>query len=191
MKQRRLWQFILAVVLPAFCSIAAGFFLFRSNALNQAGTGFQFISLGTIGGIVYASFRFLSKLPALAITLVLLILDEALLHSSHWSFVWEDTLYFIVLSAVLLLSATYFVERLKGVLLARLLIIASLMGIGYAIVAIILYIAVRFIPSVPGFNLTQMIYYDSAQGFLLGSALGLGVELSEYVQTISGGRERD
>ena len=54
------------------------------------------------------------------------------------------------------------------------------MGILYLIVAIIMYIAAKIVPSLPGVYLTQMIYYESAQGFLVGSGLGVGIELSEY-----------
>ncbi len=179
MKENRVLGYALTAILPAICSIALGVLLFRENVFNRAGVGFQFISLGTIGGIVYASLLYLPKLPSILIAILLLVLDEVLLHSYRLTYPWEDVLYFLGLCVVLWLSAGYFHKRLRHVVLARMLIIGALTGISYVIVTVVLYVAIRLIPSMPAFNLTQMFYYDSAQGFLLGSSLGAGVELAE------------
>ncbi len=180
MNERRFLKFIITAALPAAFSIALGIFLFRSNAFNKLESGFQFVSFGVIGGIIYSSFRFLGRLKAVGIAVLLLVLDEVLLHSTYWSFILDLTLHYIGLCAVLYVSTVYFFRKLHGAAFGRLLILGALMGILYLIVAIIMYIAAKIVPSLPGVYLTQMIYYESAQGFLVGSGLGVGIELSEY-----------
>jgi len=42
---------------------------------------------------------------AALILVVLLLVDELVLHSGNWSFIWQDVLYFLALSASIVFSA--------------------------------------------------------------------------------------
>ncbi len=186
MNREKWMHFLLTALLPAVGSIVVGLAFFQRGIFNTERIGFQFLSFGIIGGLVFASFRYLNKWIAVAVVVVLLVLDEAMLHSGNWGFVWQDILYYVGVCGAVVLFAEYYFPRAVGAMFGRLLTISSLLSIMYAIVAVIFFFIFQANPAIPRFNISQMLYYDLAQGFLVGFGLGLGIEAADYVITKTG-----
>ncbi len=179
---REKWkQFLLMALLAAVGSILVGVAFFGHNIFDKNRVGFQFLSFGIIGGFLFSSFKYLKLWIAGVVVVLLLVLNEALLHSGNWDFIWQDILYYVAVSVSLFIVARYYFPKLAGVVLARLLAVSSLMSVTYIIVTVIFYFVFLGNPSIPRFNLSQMVYYDLAQGFLLGLGLGAGIEAADYV----------
>ena len=181
MKRDKWIQFLLFALLAAVGSILVGLLFFNRLIFVTERVGFQFLSLGIIGGVLFSSFRFLKKWIALIVLVVLLVLDEGLLHSGNWDFIWQDVLYYVALSGSIFLFAVYYYPKLADAVFSRLLTIGSLTALSFVIVTIITYFIFEANPAIPRFNLAQMIYYDLAQGFLVGFGLGAGIEGAEFV----------
>lgn len=181
MDKEKWMHFLLTALLPAVGSIAIGLAFFQRGIFNTERIGFQFLSFGIIGGLVFAGFRYLNKWIAAAVVVVLLVLDEAILHSGNWGFIWQDVLYFVGVCGAVILFAEYYFPRAAGAMFGRLLTISSLLTIMYAVVAVIFFFIFQSNPAIPRFNISQMVYYDLAQGFLLGFGLGAGIEAADYV----------
>lgn len=181
MKRDKWIQFLLFALLAAVGSILVGLLFFDRMIFDKERVGFQFLSFGIIGGVLFSSFRFLKKWIALIILVVLLVLDEGILHSGNWDFIWQDVLYYVALSGTLFMFAVYYYPKLAGAAFSRLLTVSSLMAVSFSIVTVIFYFIFSANPSIPRFNLGQMIYYDLAQGFLVGFGLGAGIEGAEFV----------
>ena len=90
MKRDKWIQFLLFALLAAVGSILVGLLFFNRLIFVTERVGFQFLSLGIIGGVLFSSFRFLKKWIALIVLVVLLVLDEGLLHSGNWDFIGRD-----------------------------------------------------------------------------------------------------
>ena len=179
---REKWkQFLLMALLAAVGSMLVGVVFFGHNIFDKNRVGFQFLSFGIIGGFLFSSFRYLRLWIAGVVVVVLLVLNEALLHSGNWDFIWQDVLYYVAVSVSLFIFAEYYFTKLAGVALSRLLTVSSLMSVTFTIVTVIFYFVFLGNPSIPRFNLSQMVYYDLAQGFLLGLGLGAGIEAADYV----------
>lgn len=173
--------FLLNALLAAVGAIVVGLVFFNRGIFDANRVGYQFLSFGIIGGILFSSFHFLRKWISGIIFLALLVLNEALLHLGNWDFIWQDVLYFVAMSAALFVFSEYYFRRLSTTLLSRLFALSSLFAIGYIIVTVVFYFIFTANPAVPRFNLSQMIYYDLAQGFLVGFGLGAGIEGAQFV----------
>lgn len=181
MSKDKVIHFLLNALLGAVGAILVGLIFFGRGVFDVNRVGYQFISFGIAGGILFSSFLFLKKWIAGIIFIVLLILNEALLHIGNWDFIWQDVLYFAAMSAALFVFAEYYFPRLSATVLSRLLALSSLFAVGYIVVTVIFYFIFTANPAVPRFNLSQMIYYDLAQGFLVGFGLGAGIEGAQFV----------
>ena len=173
--------FFIALLFCASGAVVIGLLLFQQR-IFLAGRGvFQFLSFGIIGSAILSGFRYLNRWLAIVIVLILVILNEMLLISAGQAILWQDILYYAGLCEGLIVSAKYYFPRLSRAALDRLLVVSSLLAVSYAVVTVIIYLAYRSIPSVPQVSLSQMIYYDIAQGFLIGIGIGGGLELAEAV----------
>ncbi len=181
MNKEKWKEFLLTALLAAVGAIVMGLIFFGHGIFDKNRVGFQFLSFGIVGGFLFASFRYLKLWIAAIIFVALLALDEAVLHSGNWDFVWQDVLYFVAVSASLFAFARYYFARLGGAVLGRLLTLSALVAAAYIIVTIAFYFIFLGNPMIPRFNLSQMVYYDLAQGFLLGSGLGAGLEVADFV----------
>ncbi len=181
MKSDKWKQFVLSALLAAVASIIVGLVFFGRMMFNEMRIGFQFFSFGIGGGILFSSFRFLKKWIAAVVFLVLIVLIEFGFHHADRQFIWQDALYFVALSGSILLFAKYYFEKLVDAVFSRILSLSSLLAAAYVLVAVIFYFVFAANPAIPRFNLSQMIYYDIAQGYLLGFGLGAGIEFAEFV----------
>jgi hypothetical protein len=181
MKKDKIIEFLLDALLAAVGAIMIGLIFFGRGIFNSNRVGYQFLSFGIIGGFLFSSFRFLKLWMAAIIFVVLLVLNEVALHLGNWDFIWQDVLYFVAMASSVFFFARYYMPKLAGTILSRLFAISSLFAIGFTLVTIIFYFIFAANPNIPRFNLAQMIYYDLAQGFLVGFGLGAGVEGAEYV----------
>lgn len=181
MNKNNLIHFLLDALLAAVGAILIGLIFFGRGIFDTNRVGYQFLSFGIMGGFLFSSFRFLKKWIAAIIFVALLVLNEAVLHLGNWDFIWQDVLYFVAMSAALFISSEYYFPRLAETMFGRLLALSSLFAIGYIVVTVIFYFIFAANPAIPRFNLSQMIYYDLAQGFLVGFGLGAGIEAAEYV----------
>lgn len=181
MSKEKLIPFLLNALLAAVGAIIVGLIFFGRGIFDTNRVGYQFLSFGIMGGFLFSSFRFLRKWMAAIVFIVLLVLNEAILHLGNWDFIWQDVLYYLAMSTSLLIFAAYYLPKVSGSVLGGLLTVSSLFAISYAVVTVIFYFIFLSNPSVPRFNLSQMLYYDLAQGFLVGFGLGAGLEGAEYV----------
>lgn len=174
-------QFALSALLAAVASIIIGLVFWGRAMFAEMRIGFQFLSFGISGGILFSSFRFLKKWISVVVFLVLIVLVEVGLHGADRHFIWQDALYFVALSGALFVFARYYFPKLAGAVFSRILTISSLLAAFYILVTVIFYFVFAANPAIPRFNLSQMIYYDLAQGYLLGFGLGAGIEAAEFV----------
>jgi hypothetical protein len=181
MDREKLKQFLLVALLAAVGSILIGLLFFGRGIFDKNRVGFQFLSFGIMGGFLFSSFRYLQKWIAGLLIVVLLVANELVLHSGNWDFIWQDVLYYLGTASALLIFAAYYFPKLAGTFLGRLLALSSLAAVAFSIVTVIFYFIFLQNPSIPRFNLSQMIYYDLSQGFLLGFGLGLGIEAADFV----------
>ena len=181
MKKDKIIEFLLDALLAAAGAILVGLIFFGRGIFDSNRVGYQFLSFGIIGGILFSSFRFLKLWMAAIIFAVFLVLNEAVLHLGNWDFIWQDVLYFLAMSSSIFLFAKYYMPRLAGTILSRLFAVSGMFAVGFTIVTIVFYFIFAANPNIPRFNLAQMIYYDLAQGFLLGFGIGAGIEGAEFV----------
>lgn len=174
-------QFALFAICAAVVSVVVGLIFFGGAIISEMRIGFQFLSFGIAGGILFSSFRFLKKWIAAIVFVVLLIINEVIVHRADTYFIWQDALYFVAVSASLFVFAEYYFSKLSGAVFARILALSSLVAAGYIVVTVIFYLVFAADPSMPHFALPQMIYYDLAQGYLLGLGLGAGIEAGGFV----------
>ncbi len=181
MKKDKIIEFLLDALLAAVGAILVGLIFFGRGIFDSNRVGYQFLSFGIIGGVLFSSFRFLKLWIAAIIFVVFLVLNEAVLHLGNWDFIWQDVLYFLAMASSIFLFAKYYMPRLSGTILSRLFAVSGMFAIGFTIVTIIFFFIFSANPNIPRFNLAQMIYYDLAQGFLLGFGIGAGIEGAEFV----------
>jgi hypothetical protein len=175
----RLVKFVVTSLLAATTTAVIGFIFFQSAIFEINGSSFQFLTFGIAGGMIFSTFRFLSKQQAAFSIILLLVLDLVLDRSTTWRFMLRDAIYYFGITAAIFLFAYYFFNKLRGVLLARILVLGSTIALSYLAITIILYLV--FLPSSNGFSpdLSQMIYFNLSQGFLIGLGIGIGIELAE------------
>ncbi len=181
MKGGTLKRFFVTAILAALGSVVVGFIFFHARLFDIGRGGYQFLSFGIIGGAVFAAFRFFDKRNAVLILLILVVLNEVLLNATGRAVLWQDLLYYAGLCAAVILFSEYYFRKLAEAALVRLPVLTSLLALNYLVVAVIIYLFYQSNPSVPQLNLSQIIYYDLAQGFLIGLGLGLGIEVAEYI----------
>lgn len=181
MNRENIQRFSITAFLAALGSTLVGLVFFRQRIFVVGGGVFQFFSFGVVGGIVFSSFRFLKGWIADAIVVLLLVLNETVLILASRALIWQDVLYFAALCTALFVFSEYYFSRLAGVVLSRPLVLSSLLAVCYAVVTVILYFIYRINPVVPQVNFLQMVYYDLAQGFLIGFGIGAGIEAADYI----------
>lgn len=181
MNAERWKQFVLFSICAAVASIVMGLIFFGDAIFVEMRTAFQFLSFGIAGGILFSSFRILKKWMAAIVFVALLLMNEVIVHRADTYFIWQDALYFVALSAALFVFAQYYFSRLSNAVFGRVLALSSLVAGGYVVVTVIFYLVFAADPSMPRFALPQMIYYDLAQGYLLGFGLGAGIEAGGFV----------
>lgn len=174
-------QFVLFAISAAVGSIITGLIFFGRGIFAEMRIGFQFITFGIAGGILFSSFRYLKKWVAAIVFVVLLIINEIIVHRADTYFIWQDALYFVAVSAALFVFTQYYLSRMSGAVFGRILALSSLVAACYVVVTVIFYLVFAADPSMPHFALPQMIYYDLAQGYLLGLGLGAGLEAGGFV----------
>ncbi len=181
MDGEKLKRFFITLLFCAVGAVVIGLLLFQQRIFLAGRGAFQFLSFGIIGSAVLSGFRYLNRWIAVVVVLVLVILNERLLISAGQAVLWQDVLYYAGLCAALIVSAKYYSPRLSRAVLDRLLVVSSLLAVSYAVVTVIIYLAYRSIPSMPQVSLSQILYYDIAQGFIIGIGIGGGLELAEVV----------
>ncbi len=181
MNKEKVIRFLLNALLAAVGAIIVGLAFFGRGIFDTNRVGYQFLSFGIMGGFLFSSFQFLKKWIAAIVFVALLVLNEAVLHLGNWDFIWQDVLYYLAMSVSILVFTWYYLPRFAGSVMGKLLTISSLFAISYGIVTVVFYFIFISNPAIPRFNLSQMLYYDLAQGFLVGFGLGAGIEVADYV----------
>lgn len=180
-KRMGLTRLLITTILTTVGTTIVGYLMFRSAIFNPDDLSFQFVSFGLIGGIILSSFRLLSKPQAVFIFILFFILD-VLPRSLGVSDAWlHEAVYYLGFTMAIITFASYVFDRLRGMIVARILIVSAGTAIVYIIIAIVLYVIFRVTASELYLNLTQMIYFNLAQGFLLGLGFGEGIEMAEVI----------
>ncbi|MCL4539217.1 MAG: hypothetical protein M1469_00915 [Bacteroidetes bacterium] len=190
MSGEKLKPFFITALLAAVGSIIIGLLLFHQRIFDIGRGVFQFLSFGIIGSAVFSGFRFLKRWVAILIVLLLVILSEILLMSAGRALLWQDVLYYAGLCGALGVFSDYYFPKLTDAVLNRLLVLSSLLAMSYVVVTVIIYLVYQSIPSMPQVSLSQMIYYDLSQGFLIGLGIGGGIEVAElFIRKLASGPE--
>jgi hypothetical protein len=174
-------RFIVTTVLTAAGTIIIGLIFYQSAIFKIDDSAFQFVSFGIVGGIIFSTFRFLSKRQAAAAIVLLLLLDMVLQRSTVWKFMLRDVLYYFGFTAAIFVFAYYYFEKLRGIVVGRILVLGSVMALGYVAITVILYLIFLSSSNEFGPNVSQMIYFNLSQGFLVGFGLGVGIEGAELI----------
>lgn len=180
-KRMNVIRFVITTILTTAGTSVVGYLLFGSVIFKPDDLPFQFVSFGIIGGIIFSSFGFLSK-PQAAVTFILLFILDVIPRSLGSSDSWlHEAVYFIGFTFAIITFKSYFFDRLHRMAVARTLIAGGGIASVYVVITVILYIIFLVTANELNLNLTQMIYFNVAQGFLLGLGLGAGIETAEFV----------
>ncbi len=177
---RKIIRFAATSLFAAAGTIIIGFIIFQSAIFQMNNNAFQFVAFGIVGGIIFSTFRFLSRFQATAAMLLLFVLDMALERSTTWKFILPDVLYYFGFTIAIFFFAYYYFDKLHGVIIGRVLMLSSIAALSYVVITIILYLVFLVTSNEFGLNLLQMIYFNLSQGFLIGFGLGAGIEAGEW-----------
>ena len=182
MYEQKVKQFVLTTVFAALGAVAVGFLFLRQNIFEVRLPAFVFLSGGLTDGIIFSTLRVASIRNSLAIVFLIVLAHVVLNRPIFWVYALRDALFVLGLSAALFVFLRYFFEHYRGQRVGRPLILSSLVAIAYTFVTVILDLAFLFSGGAPTLNLAQAVYFNLAQGFLLGIGLGAGIELSEVLK---------
>jgi len=177
---QRIIRFVVTTIFAAIGTIILGFIFLRSAVFEMNISASQFITFGIIGGVIFSTFRFLSKRQAAIAILLLFVLDMLLQHSTVWRLVLRDILCYLGFIIALFIFTYYYFDKLRQVVIGRILVLSSVIALNYVIITGILYSVFRVSAEKFDLNLLQMVYFNLAQGFLIGLGLGTGIEVAEY-----------
>jgi len=175
-------RFVIMTVSSTLGSMAVGLALFQSGIISTDSSSFQFIADALIGGITFSSFRLLKKSNAILVPPILFAFQEVVAHPGSWEFILRDAVYIAGISVSFFVFASWF-DRLLHARPLRFLLAGALMGSSYLMITILLDSLFVLNGGGAGINLVQTVYFNLAQGFLIGAGLGAGIELSEYLIT--------
>ena len=184
--KRKFVYLVITTALAAAGSTLTGLLFYQGAIFRVSDITFQFVSFGIVGGLVFSTFRFLSK-PQSAVVLILLLLVDVLLQRSNiWRFMLRDLLYYFGIVSSLFVFARYYFDRVGGVFGGRSIVLASLTALSYIVAAIVIYVLFAGVSGDLELDLSRMVLFNISQGFLLGLGAGAGIETAEYLSKRAG-----
>jgi hypothetical protein len=174
-KRQILTKFIITVALGTVFCLIVGLCFFGLKVFVFNIPASQFLIVGLTGSIFYSLLKFRSVRDAILI-MILLYLANILAFGSD-RFLLTRLLFFVGISGALFVFFRYFDDRIKELKFGKFLTVASLFTIMYVVCTIVL----QAIYNSADFK-TELLY-NLDLGFLIGLGLGLGIEISNGINS--------
>ncbi|MGB2867304.1 MAG: hypothetical protein WBD36_02540 [Bacteroidota bacterium] len=177
---------IQTTVIATVCSILMGFVFFRFSVFQVTSPAFQFVLFGFYASFLYAVFRTSSFQQSVGTFLLLVVLHEIVMNSSTFYIVLRDVVFLTALASAVYIFHQYFFGRLGHFPQSRPLILGALFTLSSVLATTILWMIHSLLQSS---FIVGRSYAGSAnllqgfEGFLIGLAVGIGIELSILVKS--------
>ncbi|MGD9489586.1 MAG: hypothetical protein AB7W47_16320 [Calditrichaceae bacterium] len=170
-------RIIMTILFGTALSSILGMIPFGMRILDPGHPAFQFISFGLIGSSAFALFLVRQYRDAIFVTVLLFILNFFFSGRTVPGIILTYLLFFVAVTGSVYLYSRYFYDVLSDLLVARPLILSSMMAISFVVATFLLFLV---------FGSVNNQFYPLGNlpiGFLIG--LGLGVAF-EFVELLAG-----
>ncbi len=174
-KSKKVNYYIITIFCGTISTILIGFIFFGFSIFDKQNVFFQFPVFGIIGSVSFTLFK-LKEYRYSILILALLFLFEIIIAGEKY--LVTHVLFYIAMVSSILVYTQFFHTRLNNIKYSRFLVLASIISISYVIISFLLGLLFKSDTS----NLLP--FQNMPIGFLIGSGLGIGFELSEYILSI-------
>ena len=174
-KQQILAKFIITVAMGTICCLIVGLCFFGLKVFVFKDPASQFLIVGLTGSIFYSLLKFRSVIDAILIMILLYLANLLIFGTAR--FLLTRLIFFIGVSGALFVFHRYFEDKIKELKFGKFLTVASLFTIMYFVCTIVLQIIYN------SANFKTELLYNLDLGFLIGLGLGIGIELSNRINT--------
>lgn len=168
-------KIIMIILFGTVLSSILGMIPFGMRILDVGHPAFQFISLGMIGASAFALFSGRHYRDAIFVIVLLFLIDFLISGQPVPGGILTFLLFFIAVSGSVYLFSRYFFEVLSELMIARPLILSSMMAISFVVVTFFLFLV---------FGSVNIQFYPLGNlpiGFLIGLGLGIAFEIVELL----------
>jgi hypothetical protein len=173
-----LYHSMLIILLGTICNFTLGVLLFGWHVQEYA-FQVQFLVVGLVGSCFFAAVKFSQLKDAILLLLLLYLLYVTLFRINRLDFLLGHACFFAGVGGALYLFHTFFYTKLQKLKVGKFLVLALMIAVMYALATAIVGIFL----ALP--DLKDEIVKNLAIGFIVGSGLGIGFELSELMYSQS------
>jgi hypothetical protein len=173
-KNEILYQGMLIILMGTICNLALGVLLFGWHVQEYA-FQVQFLVVGLVGSCFFAALKFSQLKDAILLLLLLYILYVTLFNINSLDFLLGHACFFAGVGVALYLFHIFFYTKLQKLKVGKFLVLALMIAVMYALATAIVGIFL----ALPDFG--EEIMKNFTIGFIVGSGLGIGFELSEMI----------
>lgn len=174
-KRQIVTKFMITVVMGTICCLIVGLCFFGLKVFVFNNPASQYLIIGLTGSIFYAVLKFRNLRDAILIMILLYLANLLIFGSAR--LLLTRLVFFAAVGIALYVFFHFFEAEMKGLKFGEFLIIASSFAVMYVIVTLILQIIYN------STNFKMELLYNLDLGFLIGLGLGIGIELSNRINT--------
>jgi hypothetical protein len=177
-RDETLYHSMLIILMGTICNFTLGVLLFGWHVQEYA-FQVQFLVVGLVGSCFFAAVKFSQLKDAILLLLLLYLLNVTLFRINRLDFLLGHAVFFAGVGGAIYLFHNFLYAKLQKLKAGKFLALALMIAVMYALATAIVGIFL----ALP--DLKEEIVKNLVIGFVVGSGLGIGFELSEIIASQS------
>jgi hypothetical protein len=172
----KITEAVFIILLGSLFTVLMGYLYKHSSIFTPTDPGFQFVSYGISGSILTAILHLSDFRSFIAGVLALLLVEFIIFNMTHVGIILAHTLFMAALAGSIFVYHRYYYNKLLKLKFGRFIPLSALLFIADFVLALALGLAVEEA------NNKEFLIAQAFFGFVIGTGIGLGLELNEPVR---------